>query len=76
MFRISEVAEHDAPQLLAVLHDGGVVPEAHIRVAERGDGQLRLIVDGHPVVLSDGVARAVWVEVSPGLSPLGEVRLG
>jgi DtxR family Mn-dependent transcriptional regulator len=65
VFRISEVAEHDAPQLLAVLHDGGVVPQARIRVAERGEGQLRLIVEGHPVVLSEGVAAAVWVESAP-----------
>ncbi|HSP65436.1 MAG TPA: metal-dependent transcriptional regulator [Candidatus Deferrimicrobium sp.] len=65
VFRISEVAEHDAPQLLAVLHDGGVVPQARIRVAERGEGQLRLVVEGHPVVLSEGVAAAVWVESAP-----------
>jgi DtxR family Mn-dependent transcriptional regulator len=65
VFRISEVAEHDAPQLLAVLHDGGVVPQAGIRVDGRGDGQLRLVVEGHPVVLSDGVAAAVWVESAP-----------
>jgi Fe2+ transport system protein FeoA len=66
VFRISEVAEHDAPHLLAVLHDGGVVPEARIRVADRADGQIRLIVEGHPVILSDGVAAAVWVESAPG----------
>jgi DtxR family Mn-dependent transcriptional regulator len=65
VFRISEVAEHDAPHLLAVLHDGGVVPEASIVVAERSDGQLRLVVEGHPVVLSEGVAAAVWVESAP-----------
>jgi DtxR family transcriptional regulator, Mn-dependent transcriptional regulator len=65
VFRISEVAEHDAPHLLAVLHDGGVVPDAAILVAERVDGQLRLMVEGHPVVLSEGVALAVWVESAP-----------
>jgi DtxR family transcriptional regulator, Mn-dependent transcriptional regulator len=65
VFRISEVAEHDAPQLLAVLHDGGVVPDAAILVSERVDGQLRLMVEGHPVVLSEGVAIAVWVESAP-----------
>ncbi len=65
VFRISEVAEHDAPHLLAVLHDGGVVPDATILVAERVDGQLRLMVEGHPVVLSEGVALAVWVESAP-----------
>ncbi len=30
VFRVSEVAEHDAPHLLAVLHDGGLIPEARI----------------------------------------------
>jgi DtxR family Mn-dependent transcriptional regulator len=65
VFRISEVAEHDAPQLLAVLHDAGVVPEARIQVVDRADTQLRLIVEGQPVVLSEGVATAVWVESAP-----------
>ncbi|HWF58261.1 MAG TPA: metal-dependent transcriptional regulator [Candidatus Dormibacteraeota bacterium] len=65
VFRISEVAEHDAPHILAVLHDGGVVPDATIQVVERVDGQLRLVVEGHPVVLSEGVALAVWVESAP-----------
>ena len=62
VFRVSEVAEHDAPQLLAVLHDGGLVPEASVRVDSRGEGRLRLTVDGHPAVVTDGVAAAVWVE--------------
>jgi DtxR family Mn-dependent transcriptional regulator len=66
VLRISEVAEHDAPQLLAVLHDGGLVPEARIVVLERGGGRIRLDVEGHPVVLSDAVAAAVWVESGPG----------
>lgn len=60
--RVSEVAEHDAPQLLAVLHDGGLIPDARVVVGERADGQLRLTVDGHPVVVSEGVAAVVWVE--------------
>jgi DtxR family Mn-dependent transcriptional regulator len=65
VFRVSEVAEHDAPQLLAVLHDGGLTPDARVLVRERSDGQLRLTVDGHPVVVSEGVAEAVWVESPP-----------
>ena len=65
VFRISEVAEHDAPHLLAVLHDGGLVPDARILLVERGDHKLRLIVEGHPVVLSETVAAAVWVESAP-----------
>lgn len=66
VFRVSEVAEHDAPQLLRVLHDGGLVPEARVRIDGRSGGELRLVVDGHPVVVSDGVAAAVWVESPPG----------
>lgn len=65
VFRISEVAEHEAPQILAVLHDGGLVPDSRIVVVERTDGQLRLVVEGHPVVLSEAVAAAVWVESGP-----------
>ena len=63
VFRISEVAEHDAPQLLAVLHDAGVVPEARIQVVDRADTQLRLTVEGQTVVLSEGVAAASFATV-------------
>jgi DtxR family Mn-dependent transcriptional regulator len=69
VFRISEVAEHDAPQLLAVLHDAGLVPEARVLVQDREEGQLRLVVEGHPVVISDGVAAVVWVESPPASLP-------
>lgn len=69
VFRISEVAEHDAPQLLAVLHDAGILPEARVIIRERADGQLRLEVEGHPVVVSEGVADAVWVESAPAQVP-------
>lgn len=66
VFRISEVAEHDAPQLLAVLHDRGLTPNARVLVRGRTEAQLRLLVDGRPVVISRGVAAAVWVESAPG----------
>ena len=70
VFRVSEVAEHDAPQLLAVLHDGGLVPEASVCIEGRGGGRLRLLVDGHPTVVTEGVAAAVWVEApDPAASP-------
>jgi Fe2+ transport system protein FeoA len=68
VFRISEVAEHEAPQILAVLHDGGLVPDSRIVVVVRAGGQLRLVVEGHPVVLSEAVAAAVWVESGPASS--------
>jgi DtxR family transcriptional regulator, Mn-dependent transcriptional regulator len=65
VFRVSEVAEHDAPHLLAVLHDGGLIPEARVLVRDHSEGQLRMDVDGHPVVVSEGVAATVWVESPP-----------
>jgi hypothetical protein len=71
VFRVSEVAEHEAPHLLAVLHDGGLLPEARVLVRDRAEGQLRLVVDGHPVVVSEGVAGTVWVESPPEASASG-----
>lgn len=65
VFRVSEVAEHEAPQLLGVLHDSGLVPDAHVAVRGREDGHLRLEVDGHAVVVSGAAAAAVWVESPP-----------
>lgn len=62
VLRVSEVAEHDAPHLLGVLHDSGLVPGAAVVVAGRGDGQVRLRVDGTAVSVSQVVASAVWAE--------------
>jgi DtxR family Mn-dependent transcriptional regulator len=55
--RISEVAEHDAPHLLATLSTHRLYPGAEIRV----DGAQRFDMGSGPFALDDLVARAVWV---------------
>lgn len=62
--RISELAEHDAPQILGLLDSEGVVPGAQVALehpAGAGEG-LRLTVEGRPVVLAAATAASVWVE--------------
>ncbi len=58
--RISEVAEHEAPQLLRLLHDLEVTPGRRVTVRTPGT-PLRVEVDGRPVEVDRGAARAVWV---------------
>jgi DtxR family Mn-dependent transcriptional regulator len=61
--RISEVAEHEAPQLLLLLHRLGVTPGRTVEVTGLG-GSLTVDVDGGPVEVDRGAARAVWVAPS------------
>jgi DtxR family Mn-dependent transcriptional regulator len=58
--RISEVAEHEAPQLLGVLHDVGLTPGRRVVVRSPGS-RLECEVEGRPVSVEAGAARAVWV---------------
>jgi DtxR family Mn-dependent transcriptional regulator len=58
--RISEVAEHEAPQLLLLLHEVGVTPGRIVTVRSPGPA-LGLEVEGAPVEVDRGAARAVWV---------------
>jgi Fe2+ transport system protein FeoA len=58
--RISEVAEHEAPQLLRLLHDLEVTPGRPVTVRASGT-PLQVEVDGRPVEVDRGAARAVWV---------------
>jgi DtxR family Mn-dependent transcriptional regulator len=58
--RISEVAEHEAPQLLRLLHELDVTPGRSVTVRTLG-ASLGVEVDGKPVALDLGAARAVWV---------------
>lgn len=61
--RISEVAEHDAPDLLADLRDYGLVTGTRVTVAAGGaDEGIRVKVgrDVHP--MDGAVARLIWVE--------------
>lgn len=62
--RISELAEHDAPQVLGLLDSEGLVPGAAVTVEAEpiGAGIMRLSVDGKAVVLSAATAASVWVE--------------
>ena len=62
--RISELAEHDAPQVLGLLDDEGVVPGARVVAEPRsGDpGVVLVSVDGRRVALSRATAASVWVE--------------
>ena len=62
--RISEVAEHDAPQLLRQLDANGLVTGARVRVADRdtGAGALPVEVAGRTMALGTALAGLIWVE--------------
>lgn len=66
--RISEVAEHDAPDLLRELHGYGLVTGARIRVAaaDRSVGALPVEVGDQTRPIGTAVARLIWVEPEPG----------
>ena len=64
--RISEVAEHEAPELLVRLYDAGMVPGTRVAV-EPGDDvgdDVAVTVRGQLRRLPRWAARAVWVEVT------------
>lgn len=62
--RISEVAEHDAPDLLRELGGYGLITGAEIRVApaDPSVGALPVEVAGQTRPIGIGVARLIWVE--------------
>jgi DtxR family transcriptional regulator, Mn-dependent transcriptional regulator len=60
--RISEVAEHEAPQLLHLLDERGIVPGIEVAVESRSPAGWNLSVDGAHMSLDPATARAVWVE--------------
>ena len=61
--RVSEVAEREAPKLLAYLHDRGLTPGRRVQVAEVDDvgRTLRLRVGSSEVTLSHETAAKLWV---------------
>jgi DtxR family Mn-dependent transcriptional regulator len=63
--RISEVAEHEAPQLLRLLHELEVTPGRRVTVRSAGTS-LDVEVEGATFTLDRGAARTVWV------APLGQ----
>ena len=65
--RVSEVAEHDAPQLLGELHSAGIVPGVSVETlgaAPGGGARLRVGEVPAEVELSPTASRAVWVEAA------------
>jgi DtxR family Mn-dependent transcriptional regulator len=62
--RISEVAEHDAPDLLRELHGYGLVTGAQIKrgTADPSVGALPVVVGGRTRPIGTEVARLIWVE--------------
>ncbi|HEY6537478.1 MAG TPA: metal-dependent transcriptional regulator [Candidatus Dormibacteraeota bacterium] len=66
--RISEVAEHEAPQLLRLLDAEGLRPGVQVEVRrEAGAEALTVVLAGRQTALGLRAARAVWVErASPG----------
>ncbi|MGH7705065.1 MAG: metal-dependent transcriptional regulator [Candidatus Dormibacteria bacterium] len=61
--RISEVAEHEAPQLLRLLDADGLKPGTELEVRrEPGADAVTVVVAGRQTALGLRAARAVWVE--------------
>jgi DtxR family transcriptional regulator, Mn-dependent transcriptional regulator len=64
--RISEVAEHEAPQLLRFLDQRGVMPGIEVAVLGRSPAAWALRVAGREISIDPATARAVWVETPAG----------
>ncbi|MFN2466233.1 MAG: metal-dependent transcriptional regulator [Candidatus Dormibacteria bacterium] len=62
--RVSEVAEHDAPQLLRFLGDSGLRLGAAVRAVQHnpGAGTVTVEVGGQLVAMSLDVAAKIWVD--------------
>jgi DtxR family Mn-dependent transcriptional regulator len=60
--RISEVAEHEAPQLLHILDQCQIVPGSVVGVVERSAAGWLLQAGQREVRIDQGTAWAVWVE--------------
>jgi Fe2+ transport system protein FeoA len=61
--RISEVAEHEAPQLLRLLDAEGLKPGVQVEVRRApGSEAVTVLVAGRQTALGLQAARSVWVE--------------
>lgn len=60
--RISEVAEHEAPQLLHLLDERGIVPGIEVGIVARSPGGWELTAADVHVTVDSATARAIWVE--------------
>ncbi len=64
--RISEIAEHEARQLLTMLGEHGIAEASEVSVsdAELGPGEIAVRVGGESLVLPIEAARLIWVEAA------------
>jgi DtxR family transcriptional regulator, Mn-dependent transcriptional regulator len=60
--RISEVAEHEAPQLLHLLDERGIVPGIEVGIISRSPGGWQLTAAEKAMTVDPATARAIWVE--------------
>jgi DtxR family Mn-dependent transcriptional regulator len=60
--RISEVAEHEAPQLLHLLDERGIVPGIEVGIVSHSPGGWELTAADVHVAVDSATARAIWVE--------------
>jgi DtxR family transcriptional regulator, Mn-dependent transcriptional regulator len=60
--RISEVAEHEAPHLLNLLHERGIVPGIEIGVVSRSSSGWLLTAANREMTIDPATARAIWVD--------------
>jgi DtxR family Mn-dependent transcriptional regulator len=60
--RISEVAEHEAPQLLHLLDERGIVPGIEVGIISRSQGGWQLTAAEKAMTVDPATARAIWVE--------------
>ena len=66
LLRISEVAEHEAPDLLQFLTTHHFTLNGHVEMIEesRGAGTVTVGVGGQRVSMSNDAARKIWVDAS------------
>ncbi|MFI5286418.1 MAG: metal-dependent transcriptional regulator [Candidatus Dormibacteria bacterium] len=64
--RISEVAEHEAPQLLHLLDERGIVPGIEVGLVSRSPSAWNLTVADADTAVDAATARAIWVEAPNG----------
>lgn len=74
--RISEVAEHEAPQLLTFMSDSGFRIGSDVTMvgASPGAGVLKVEVGGREVAMSFDVAEKIWVEDRAATSRSGRAE--
>jgi DtxR family Mn-dependent transcriptional regulator len=60
--RISEVAEHEAPHLLHLLDERGIVPGIEVGIVSRSTSGWNVTAAGERTTVDSATARAIWVE--------------